>query len=575
MIVSIMYVEKVPCKRKSKTYTQILLRESFRVNEGGKSKVKHRTIANLTRQPPELVAALRLALKQPQRVLALASDAPAAINLAEGKAVGAVWVVAEIARRLGISSALGRGRQSTLALWQIVARLLDQGSRLSAVRLHETHALADVLGLERGFNEDDLYANLAWLADNQARIETRLFKRRAGESGAPDLFLYDVTSSYFEGEHNHFAAYGYNGRTPFGLGELRSPRDGKRGKRQMVVGLLCDAAGEPVSVQVFPGNTQDVKTFADQVRKVAVRFGCRRVTFTGDRGMIKSGQVDELSAAGFHHITALTKPQIETLLREGAIQLELFDEKLCEIEHGGRRYILRRNPVRADELAAARSDKQASIAKLVAGRNDYLRDHPRAKVETARRRAREKIERLRCDKWLRAEAEGRALRLVVDDAALAAAVRLDGCYIITTDLPPAAISAEQVHARYKDLARVERAFRVCKTGHLELRPIHVRTEKSTRGHVFVVMLAYLIRRELGRAWRQLDATVEEGLDSLKTLTTIRTHLDGSWSTLRIPRPRENTERLLRALELTPPELLVTREIRVATKKKLPPQRLQC
>ena len=555
-----MYVEYVHCRRKLKTYTQVLLRESFRVNEGGKSKVKHRTIANLTKQPPELVQALRLALKQPARVAALNEETTAAVELVEGKSVGAVWAAVQTAKRIGVAKALGRGRQATLALWQIVARLIEQGSRLSAVRLHETHALADVLQLERGFDEDDLYDNLAWLADNQARIETRLFRQRSAGKPACDLFLYDVTSSYFEGRHNHFAAWGYN-------------RDGKRGKKQMVVGLLCDADGEPISVQAFPGNTQDVKTFSDQVRKVAGRLGCRRVTFTGDRGMIKSGQLDELSEAGFHHITALTKPQMETLLREGAIQLDMFDENLCEIERHGQRYILRRNPVRAGEQATSRADKQASIATLVTGRNDYLRAHPRAKVETALRLAGEKIDRLRCGKWLGVKVCGRALRLDLDEAALRTAARLDGCYIITTDLPAEAVTAEQAHARYKDLARVERAFRTCKTGHLELRPIHVRSEKSTRGHVFVVMLAYLLRRELERAWQGFDGTVAEGLDSLKTLTAIQTRIGGAWSAHRIPRPRENSARLLRALELTPPALLVSREIRVATKKKLSSQRL--
>jgi transposase len=160
------------------------------------------------------------------------------------------------------------------------------------------------LGIEQGFNEDDLYVNLAWLSDQQELIEDRLFSLRKG-SGTCELFLYDVTSCYLEGVENHFGAYGYN-------------RDGKRGKQQIVIGLLCDAHGEPVSVEVFAGNTQDVKTFASQVKKVVARFGCERVTFVGDRGMIKTTQIKGLEE-GMHFITAITKVQVDSLIKQGHI----------------------------------------------------------------------------------------------------------------------------------------------------------------------------------------------------------------------------------------------------------------
>ncbi len=198
----------------------------------------------------------------------------------------------------------------------MLARAIDQGSRLSAVRLAGVHAACDVLDLDR-FDEDDLYANLDWLAAHQAEIERRLFAHRHGQQ-KPALFLYDVTSSYLEGTRNELAAFGYN-------------RDKKRGKRQIVIGLLTDAEGMPLSVEVFPGNTADPATFRSQVRKVAERFGGGEVTFVGDRGMIKSSQVEDLAGHGFHYITAITKPQIETLLRQGVLQLGLFDATLAEV----------------------------------------------------------------------------------------------------------------------------------------------------------------------------------------------------------------------------------------------------
>jgi len=254
--------------------------------------------------------------------------------------------VHEVARSLGIAQALGNTREGKLALWQVLARVLDQGSRLSAVRLAGIHAACDVLGLD-SFDEDDLYANLDWLTTQQAEIEQKLFQARP-PACAPGLFLYDVTSSYLEGEDNAFGAFGYS-------------RDGKRRKRQIVIGLLCDSQGQPLSIEVFPGNTQDLTTFSSQIDKVAQRFGGGAITFVGDRGMIKTPQITALGEKQFHYITAITKPQIEALLTQGTFQMTLFDEPLAEITSPqGERYILRRNPLRAREIAAAREDKPSS-----------------------------------------------------------------------------------------------------------------------------------------------------------------------------------------------------------------------
>ena len=535
-----------------KTYQSIYLRESYRDGD----HVRKRNIANLTHCDPKETAAIELALQFKGNLAALGSLDK--IQLSQGPSVGAVWVIVETARHLGIDQALGREFACQLALWQVVARVLDQGSRLSAVRLAQVHAACDVLGIRRGFDENDLYTNLTWLSEHQEGIEKRLFAKRRGQQ-KPELFLYDVTSSYLEGEDNAYGAYGYG-------------RDGKKGKKQIVIGLLCDEQGVPVSTEVFRGNTQDPKTFAAQVKKASERFGCERVTFVGDRGMIKSGQVEDLSQAGFHYITAITKPQIDTLIKARLIQMELFAAEVCEVERDGVRYVLRRNPLRAEQLAASRTDKQARVEQLRQDRNRYLDKHPRAKVAAAERALCAKIAQLKIHAWLQVEAEGRTLKLTVNQPALEEASRLDGCYVIKTDLPQSAVSKQAIHDRYKDLAEVEQAFRTCKTAHLELRPIHVRTAEHTRGHVLVVMLAYLIRRELSRAWTSLDVTVEEGLHQLQTLCATELKVEGGGSCLRIPKPRTSATALLKALKIRLPETLPHTDIPVVTRKKLSARR---
>jgi transposase len=545
-----MYVaeNKSPTKNSKKIYQSVLLRESYR--EDG--KVKNRTIANLSRCKPEEIAAIKLALKFKDNLCELGS-LNESVELHEGLSIGAVWTVYQTAKRRGIEKALGKDFAGKLALWQVIARVIEQGSRLSAVRLAQRHAACDVLDIRRGFDENDLYDNLRWLADNQEAIEKRLFSVRQGKT-KPEIFLYDVTSSYLEGTNNYFGEYGYN-------------RDGKKGKQQIVIGLLCDEFGEPVSTEVFSGNTQDPQTFASQVKKVAERFGCERVTFVGDRGMIKIPQIRNLPK-GFHYITAITKPQINSLIDQGVIQIGLFDEDVFEVEDNGVRYILRRNPIRVNEIHESRISKRNSVEKLVKKKNIYLHEHKRAKVETAIKDVNKKIVQLKIDKWLRVRSWQRALELEVDNEALEEASRLDGCYVIKTDLPKDVADKQIIHDRYKDLTEVERVFRTFKTDFLEVRPVYVQTEKSTRGHVLVVMLAYMIVRILRGAWQEFDLTVEEGLNQLSTLCSMQVKVKNQASCLKIPRPRERSRQLLKALDIRMPIVLPHRKVRVVTRKKL-------
>lgn len=550
-----MYVDVSSVRQNGKTYTRYLLRESYRDGR----QVKHRTIANLSQCSAKEIEAIRLALRHKEDLTAL-GNLPHALEVRQGPSVGAVWVVYEVARQLGIDKALGPGREGRLALWQVIARVIDQGSRLSAVRLARAHGACDVLGVER-FNEENLYQNLDWLCAHQAEIEDRLFRSRATEASS-GLFLYDVTSSYLEGEQNALAAFGYN-------------RDGKRGKPQIVIGLLCDGEGRPLAIDLFAGNTQDPKTFASQINKVAKRCGGREVTFVGDRGMIKSQQIEALGDQRFHYITAITKPQIEGLLKNAVLQIGLFDETLAEVSTAeGIRYILRRNPARAEQIASAREAKYQTLVQAVAAHNHYLGTHPRARVAVALRTLERRRQKLRMTDWVTLSSEGRAILLTNDPQAQAEIATLDGCYVLKTDLSAQTASKEVVHDRYKDLALVEWAFRESKTVALEMRPIYVRREGRTRGHALVVMLAYLIIQELARRWRALDLTVPESLNQLATVGMIEIQVKDHAPYHQIPTPRDTVQQLLDAAGVRLPKVLPSRGVVVTTKRKLPDRRKQ-
>src|SRR5262249_25973205 len=529
-----MYIDTSRITRGGKTYTRHLLRESYRAS----GKVLHRTIANVSQCSEAEIAAIRLALRHKGELEHLGTLQDA-VTLKQGRSFGAVWTVYHVARRLGIEKALGTTREGKLTLWQVMARVIDQGSRLSAVRLAMAHAACDVLGLDT-FDEDTLYENLDWLARAQAGVEERLYAQRT-KTNPINLFLYDVTSSYVEGTHNALAAFGYN-------------RDGKKGKMQIVIGLLCDEDGHPVSIEVFPGNTQDPQTFAAQINKVKARLGAHKTPFVGDGGITKGKQNEDPAQRGLHYITAITKPQIEKLLKQGTLQMDLFDQELAEVlTDEGLRYVLRRNPVRAQEVRDTRHAKLATLQAQVAKQNQYLTDHPRAKAQGAWQKLVAKADKLRIADWVELTLAERSITLTINEDAQTEATKLDGCYVLKTDLTPAQAPKEMVHERYKDLASVECAFRTCKTGHLEVRPIFLRLADRTRAHAFVVMLAYQIIQYLASCWSPLDVTVEEGLHALATLCLVEVSPTHAPSYHCIPTPRDAIAQLLHRADIKLPK----------------------
>jgi transposase len=476
-----------------------------------KSVVVHETLANLSKLPPDLIELIERHCKhQPPQaetphLPADGAEAAAAIHL--GPCYGVLACLDSLARELGLVQAVGeQSRAQRLALFLIYARLAHQGSRLSAVRWSEDQAVKELLRVG-SFDEDDLYATLDDLAERQADIEVALAPKAAA-SPARTIYLYDVTSVYFEGLKNELADFGYN-------------RDGKAGKKQLVAGLLTDGEGEPLSIQLYRGNTGDPPTFLDAVQKLKVRFGAEQVALVGDRGMIKRLGKAALGEARFCYVTALTDPQIRALLANKKLQLELFEDKPAEVELAGKRYVLRCNPQTQARERARRADQWAWVQAKITARNQVVEQKPRSNPQSSLRQAQALLARYRLRGWVQVALEGRRVVWTEDVAARQQQAQLDGCYVIESDLPKEVANTQQVHDRYLDLTKVERDFRTLKTGLLELRPIFLRKEGRTRGHALVCLLALKLARELDRRLAPLGLTVEDGRERLQAVRLVR------------------------------------------------------
>jgi len=527
-----MYIATVPNRNSPPA---ILLRESYRE---GKS-VNNRTLANLTHWAPERIEALRRALRG--EFDGVGGDPQS------GPIFGVLWVLRGLADALGIPQALGRTREASLSLFLVLARIAHGGSRLSAVRWAKAHAVEDLLGLS-AFDEDDLYMALDWLADAQPKIEQRLYQayvRRSGQT--PVLVLYDVTSSYLEGDHNELAAFGYN-------------RDGKRGKKQIVIGLLTAADGEPLAARVFEGNTADPSTLTEQITTLKKQFGVQEVVFVGDRGMVKAKGKAALGAEQWKYITALTNAQIRTLLKQGVLQPDLFDTEISEVEHQGQRLILRRNEAIRYREQGRREDKLSRLRERLAQRNAFVQAHRRANPQAGLAQLQSWIKRHRLHAFVSLTLEDRRLQCTVDEEAMAESALLDGCYLLETDVSPQHMDTETVDARYRDLQQVERNFRTLKTGLLEVRPIFLRKAARTKAHVFIALLALKLTRlfesHLHRAFGTTDddphaLTLDDALTALSRITYLYYPINDR-TFARLPRPDATQSAIFSALGITFP-----------------------
>lgn len=468
---------------KGRVYTTHLLRRSFR--EAG--KVRNETLGNLSHLPDAVVDLVRRGLRGEQFV-------PAAerFEIVASRPHGDVAAVLRAMRRLDMASLLGARpcREADLVMAMIAARVVAPHTKLATTRWWHTSTLADDLAVADA-DEDDLYGTMDWLLARQDAIERKLAARHFASGG---LALYDLTSSYFEGSHCPLAARGYN-------------RDGKKGKLQVNWGLLADRRGCPVAVSVFEGNTADPATLLPQADKLRQQFGLQHMVLVGDRGMISMASIEQLRAERFGWITALKSGQIRSLLHDGALQMDLFDERnLFELQHPdfpGERLVACRNPA----LAKRRAHKRAALLGATTAELDKVR----AMVGRGTLHGAADIG-VRVGKVLNKYKVAKHFDLAIDDAGfdftlrhdkLAEEAALDGLYVIRAAVHKRLMTADDAVRNYKALTGVERAFRSLKTVDLMVRPIHHRLEDRVRAHIFLCMLAYYVEWHMREAWREL------------------------------------------------------------------------
>jgi len=476
-----MHIDVVPNRNSRPAY---LLRESYR--DG--NKVRKRTLANLSSLSDEQIAGIRAVLKgqalYPPETL---------FEAIRSRPHGHVEAINVAMSRLGLPGLLAArpSRERALVLAMLAARILAPHTKLATTRWWHTTTLAEDFGVADA-DEDELYAAMDWLLERQGAIEQKLAARHLARGGQ---VLYDLSSSYFEGTSCPLARLGYS-------------RDGKKGKLQVNYGLLTDPRGCPVAVSVHEGNTADVSTLMPQVERVREGFGIEAFVMVGDRGMLSHKCIEALRGqAGVGWITALKSTSIRALIEQGAVQLDLFDERnLFELTHPdypGERLVACRNP----ELARLRGHKRESLLQAT----EQNLEKVRARVAAGRLRGEDQIG-LRVGKVVNQYKVGKHFHLDIaadaftftrDHERIAAEAALDGVYVIRTSMPESEMDAAQCVRHYKGLSQVERAFRSLKTIDLKVRPIHHRLADRVRAHIFLCMLAYYVEWHLRAVWREL------------------------------------------------------------------------
>ena len=476
-MIVVMYVVKVPNRGSPPA---ILLRESYR--EAG--KVKNRTLANLSAWPEAKVDALARVLKgQPPPAAPLHE----AFEITRSLPHGHVAAVLGTARQLGLDELIdpAPSRHRDLVTAMTVAQVIAPASKLAIARGLRDATAASSLGeiLHLGScDEDDLYAAMDWLAARQDTIQDALAARHlAGGS----LVLYDVSSAAFEGRTCPLGAIGH-------------PKDGVRGRLQIVYGLLTSPDGIPVAIEVFTGNTGDPATVAAQVTKVKDRFGISRVVLVGDRGMLTAARLrEDVRPAKLDWITALRAPQVKALVRDGDLQLTLSGQTdLAEItspDFPGERLVACKNPFLEAERARKRESllaaTEAGLAKIAAACARARR--PLRGQDTIAVRADRVLARRKVAKHFRIDIGDDHLSYARNQDSIAAEAALDGIYVLRTSVAASDLDSPAVVSSYKALAQVERAFRAFNTD-LDIRPIRHRTEDRVRAHVFLRMLSYYL-----------------------------------------------------------------------------------
>jgi Transposase DDE domain len=479
-------------------YESVYLRRTYR--DG--AKVRNETVANLSILPPQVIDAIEATLRG-QTLVPAGAEFTIVRSLPHGHAAA----VAAMARQLGVPALLGPpGRHRDIVLALIISRVIRPASKLSTLSWWPDTTLGADLDVA-GASTDEIYAAMDWLVGRQDTIERRLAAKHLGPEANPTgMALFDLTSAWVTGHRCELAARGYS-------------RDGKKGCEQIEYGVLTDPAGRPVAVRVFPGNTADPVAFTEIVTVINDTLGIRRLVLVGDRGMITSARIDAVrelntnpqTATDFGWITALRAPQIATLAADdGPLQMSLFDtQDLAEIAHPdypGERLIACRNPA----LAAERARKRHEL--LAATEHEFTRIAERVTRGTLTGaanigKALGKISgKYKMDKHFDTTISDTAFRFARNQTRIDTETALDGIYVIRTTVAADTLTPAEVVTNYKNLANVERDFRIIKSDDLDLRPIHHRRDHRVTAHVLICLLACYVVWHLRKAWAPMTFT---------------------------------------------------------------------
>ncbi|REJ43929.1 MAG: IS1634 family transposase [Microcystis flos-aquae DF17] len=496
-----MYIEKVPNRNSPPA---VLLRESYREGE----QVKKRTLANLSKLPDDIIDNLKLALKG--ATLSMTEGIPNHFEVIRSLPHGHVMAILETIKKLGLDKIISEksSRIRNLVVAMIVARIINPKSKLATARGFNSEtcsqSLGQLLDLEKA-DEDELYNALDWLLEKQDKIEKHLALKHL-ESGT--LVLYDVTSTYLEGNGCELGKYGDN-------------RDKKKGKTQIVFGLLCSAKGCPIAVEVFEGNTSDGATLSGQIEKVRKGWGIENVVWVSDRGILTNSKIKELvkPLEGLDYITGLTKPQIRKLAEVEVIQLGLFEQvNLVEFEsedYPDERLIACRNPFIAQKNQLQREALLEAVEKeldLIVQATQREKRALKGQDKIALRVGKV-LHQFKVNKYYNLEIteEGfsyqRKLELIAQETAL------DGVYVLRTSLESTLMDAATTVKAYKSLSPVEEAFRCYKSIDLKVRPIYHYKGDRVKAHIFLCMLAYYVEWHLKQSLAPLlfeDEEIDDG-----------------------------------------------------------------
>ena len=485
---------------RAREYESVYLRRTYR--DG--ARVRNETVANLSMLPAAAITAIEATLKG-QTLVAAGSEFTKARSLPHGH----VAAVAAMAHRLGFPALLGpacRSRDVALAL--IVSRVIRPASKLSTLSRWPDTTLGVDLGVA-GAATDEIYAAMDWLADRQDAIEKKLAAKHLGPDRNPTrMALFDLTSSWVTGRCCELAAHGYS-------------RDGKKGCEQIEYGVLTDAEGRPVAVRVVAGDTANPTAFTEIVGEIRTKFGFEHLVLVGDRGMITTARIDMLRELNddaerptdFGWISALRAPQIAKLAADnGPLQMSLFDaQDLAEISHPdfpGERLIACRNPALAHERARKRQDLLSSTDKELSRIGERVGRGALSGAAEIGKAVGKVSGKYKVDKHFRTAITDTTFTFERNQAAIDAEARLDGIYVLRTSVDAGALDAAAVVTGYKNLANVERDFRILKTDDLDLRPIYHRLEQRVRAHVLICLLACYITWHLRKVWAPLTYTDE-------------------------------------------------------------------